>query len=167
MTYTMNHLLLSEAWPDNLAPDASDSISNSIPANGWTCEPATLLTFEGRYIGVDAGTTEAPITPPTTMEWALVPQIGIAHTTSYQRQRPAWRDVTPADLGITVIGASIVTTDTPRVVITTSPTQTSIFQIRVPVRGLGRFRFRNLITYTGTKPAIRTSLTMIEEGETL
>ncbi|QLD10874.1 hypothetical protein [Microbacterium oleivorans] len=167
MTYTQTHILLSEAWPDGITPDASDGISNFIPANGWTCETTDFLTFEGRYIGVDTGTAETPIAPPTSMEWALIPQIGIAHTTSYQRSRPAWRDVTPADLGITVIGASIVTTGTPRVVVTTSPTQTTIFQIRVPVAALGRFRFLNQITYTGTKPSLKTSLIMIEKGQTL
>lgn len=157
--YTQTHILLSEAWADTITPDASNGISSFLPANGWTCETATLLTFEGRFTGW------APT--PTTAEWGLVPQIGIAHTTSYQRSRPGWRDVTPAELGITVIGGSIVTTGTPRVVLANESTGTFMFQIKVPVDGLGRFRFRHLIPYTGTKPGVKTSLTMIEKGETL
>lgn len=160
MSYTQTHLLLSEAWPDTITPDASNFISNFLPANGWTCETASLLTFEGRF------SSWSPA--PTTAEWGMVPQIGIAHTTSYQRSRPAWRDVTPAELGITVIGGTIKTDGTPRVVLATEATGTSVFQIRVPVEGIGRFRFRNLITYTGgTKPGVKTSMTMIEKGETL
>lgn len=159
MTYTQTHILLSEAWPDTLTPDASNFIANSLPANGWTCEASTLLTFEGRFSGWSPAAT--------TAEWALVPQIGIAQTTSYQRSRPGWRDVTPAELGISVIGATISTSGTPRIVIATEATNTFIYQIRVPVDGIGRFRFRNLITYTGTKPGVKTSLTLIEKGETL
>ncbi|MBQ9918002.1 MAG: hypothetical protein IJO71_12495 [Microbacterium sp.] len=162
MTYTQTHILLSEAWPDTLTPDASNFIANYVPANGWTCESASLLTFEGRF----AGWSPAPVAGETR-EWALVPQIGIAHTTSYQRSRPGWRDVAPAELGITAIGASIMTTGTPRIVIATDASATAIFQIRVPVDGIGRFRWRNLITYTGTKPGVKTSLTLIEKGETL
>lgn len=163
MTYTQSHLLLSEAWPDRITPDASNNIANFIPANGWTSEAATLLTFEGRYLGVDVDPA------PTSFEWSLVPQIGIAHTTSYQRSRPGWRDVTPADLGITVIGATIETTGTPRVVMSREavPSGARTFLLRVPVVGIGRFRWRSVITYEGAKPGIKTSLTMIETGDSL
>lgn len=162
MTYSQSHIILSEAWSTILTPDASSGIANFLPANGWTCEASTLLTFEGRFAGWSPA-----VAGGETREWALVPQIGVAQTTSYQRSRPGWRDVAPADLGITVIGGSIVTTGTPRIVIATEATSTFIYQIRVPVDGISRFRFRNLITYTGTKPGVKTGLTLVEKGETL
>lgn len=161
MTYAQTHILLSEAWASRVTPDASGGISNFLPANGAECGRASLLTFEGRFLGVDTGTDPAP----TSFEWALIPQIGIAHTTSYQRSRPGWRDVTPADLDIKTIGAVVATEGTPRIVVATESTGTRIFQIRVPVEGLGRFRFRSVLTYTGSKPSIRTGLVMVEKGE--
>lgn len=159
MSYTMTHLLVSEQWTVKIKPDGSGGLATVLPANGAQCETATHLVFEGRVLPLEGS--------PTTAEWGMVPQYGVAHTTGYQRQRPGWTDVSPADLGITVIGASIDLTGTPRIVMADHTTPMRTFQIRVPVEHLGRFRFRHLIPYTGAMPSVRCSMTMIERGESL
>lgn len=161
MTYTHNHILLSEAWNTRITPDATGDLSVFLPSNGMSCETATEWIYSGRYLGLDA--------PVESMEFALVPQICLPHSTSYQNSRPVWVDVTPASLGITSItGAQTVTTGTPRLVIADQSAGTKAFHITVPTTLLNRFRFRVLITYTGTvKPSIRGSINLTVRGETL
>ncbi|WZH36223.1 MAG: hypothetical protein PIR02_15865 [Microbacterium enclense] len=149
------HLLFSERWDQTITADGSDGISTLIPANGFRCSDSHLLVFSGRYTG-----TKTP--QPTTVEWALVPQILIPHTSGYQFSMPGWQSVKPSYLGIQATGATVDEAGG-RVVMSSSVNGTLSFDIRVDVSKIDGFQWLSVVTATGTNPArIGRSLTMSE-----
>lgn len=157
MTYTFEHLLTTEAT-HRLNPSWSGGVNRFLPANGWVCERAELLTFEFRYVKDSASN-------PTTMVLGMTPMVAATHTSGMQRTRPSWLAVKPADIGITVLRGDTVPTDPSMVVLATEATTTQTVLVSVPVKKFTRFRFRFELTYAGSAPSIPLGTTLFEMGE--